>query len=201
MAVFPFGQAGHDLVAGRGGRRSGGAGFRHVEIVLQAGVVGDDDEKAGGFLEGAHNVGVAALQDADDPPAGSLFLIAAAPAGEGWAVQPSHHQVAMKSGGGILRIDAQVGALAFRRSDKGKATGMKLDGAGDEIGRVRGNPAVVADAGDAAFLFEGGEGASDRGGGTAQPAGKGGDVEGRGLFSLKKSKDSVRQAAGGGHGT
>ena len=184
MTVFPFGQAGDDLVAGSGGGRTGGAGLGYVEVVLQARIVRDDDEEAGGFLQGANNLVVATLEDADDASARSFLPVPSSAAGQGGTLEAGHDEISVQGGGGVLCVDTEVGSLAFGRGDKGKAAGMELDGAGDQVGRSGRDPAVVAYTGHASLLFEGGEGAADGPRGHAQPSREGGDIEGGGFFSL-----------------
>ena len=68
-SIFPIDQFCDDLIAGFGHGRAFRTGGGDVEIVEKAGVVGDDDEEAGGFLESADDHGGAAFEDAVDTAA------------------------------------------------------------------------------------------------------------------------------------
>ena len=168
--------------------------------MLKARVVGNDDKKAGGFLEGADDFVVPPLENADDPAPGPFGLGPPTASGEGRALKPGNHEIPVKGGGGVLGIDPKILSLPFGGSDEGESLGVKLDGSGDEIGETGGDPMVVPDAGDTPLLFQVGEGAADRGGWGPEPSGEGGDIERSGFFALKKCKNPVRQAAGGRHG-
>ena len=200
VAIFPFRQAGDDLVT----RRSrGGAvppGLGHVEVVLKTGVVGNDDEEARGFLEGADDFVVAPFENADDPAARAFRFRPAAASLEGSSLDPCDDEISMEGGGGVIGVDAEVGSLALGGRDESESLGVKLDGAGDEIGGSGGDPAVLAHPGNLALLFQLGQGAADGARGGTELAGEGGDVEGGGFFALEKREDPVRQAAGGRHG-
>ena len=82
-AIFPVDQFSDHLVAGFGLRRAFGTGGWDVEIVEKAGVVRDDDEEAGGFLESANDHGGAAFEDAVDAAAGAVRFGGAAATGGG----------------------------------------------------------------------------------------------------------------------
>ena len=200
MAIFPFCQAGNDLVTGRSRGGAVAPGLGHVEVVLETGVVGNDDEEARGFLEGADDFVVAPFENADDPAAWAFRFRPAAASLEGSSLDPRDDEISVEGGGGILSVNAEVGSLALGGCDKSESLGVKLDGAGDEIGGSGGDPAVLADPGNLALLFQLGQGAADGARGGTELAGEGGDVEGGGLFALEKREDPVRQAAGGRHG-
>jgi hypothetical protein len=68
-AIFPVDQFSDHLVAGFGLRRAFGTGGWDVEIVEKAGVVGDDDEEAGCFLESTDDHSGAAFENAVDAAA------------------------------------------------------------------------------------------------------------------------------------
>jgi hypothetical protein len=68
-SIFPIDQFCDDLIAGFGHGRAFRAGGRNVEIVEKAGVVRDDDEETGCFLESADDHGGAAFEDAVDTAA------------------------------------------------------------------------------------------------------------------------------------
>jgi hypothetical protein len=83
LAIFPVDQFGNDLVAGLSLGRAFRAGGGNVEIVEEAGVIGNDDKEAGGFLESADDHGGAAFEDAVDAAAGAVRFGGAAATGGG----------------------------------------------------------------------------------------------------------------------
>ena len=112
VAVFPLNQTGDDFVAGLGGRGALGSGGGDVKVVQEAGVVRDDDMKAGGFLEGADDVGGASLQNAKHASATPFGSIGATTSGAGGlrsAIQPRHNQITVQGVGGVLSGDVEVG--------------------------------------------------------------------------------------------
>jgi hypothetical protein len=82
-AIFPVDQFSDHLVAGFGLRGAVCARGWDVEIMEKAGVVGDDDEEASGFLESANDHGGAAFEDAVDAAAGAVRFGRAAATGGG----------------------------------------------------------------------------------------------------------------------
>jgi hypothetical protein len=82
-AIFPVDQFSDHLVAGFGLRGAVCARGWDVEIMEKAGVVGDDDEEASGFLESANDHGGAAFEDAVDAAAGAVRFGGAAATGGG----------------------------------------------------------------------------------------------------------------------
>ena len=68
---------------------------------------------------------------------------------------------------------------------------MELDGAGNEVGRVGGNPLISADARDSVSFFELGEGKGEGAGGDAEAAAEGSRVEGSGFLALEEGKNAV----------
>ena len=76
--------------------------------------------------------------------------------------------------------------------DEGEAFGVKLDGAGDEIGGVGGNPLIPADASDSVGFFELFKGEGESAEGDAEAATEGSGVEGGSFFALEKGENAVR---------
>jgi hypothetical protein len=154
-AIFPVDQFGDDLVAGFGYRGAFRTGGGDVEIVEKAGVVGDDDEEAGCFLESADDHGGAALEDTVDTAAGAVGIRRSAATGGGSssAIDAGYDEVAVKGRAGVLGGDVKVGGTVGG-NDEGKAFGVELDGAGDEVGIAGGDVVSMSDAGDAARFFE-----------------------------------------------
>ena len=135
----------------------------------KAGVVRDDDEEAGCFLESADDHGGAAFEDAVDTAAGAFRLRRTAATGgrSGPAIDAGDDEVAVKGGacifGGDVKVWGSVGG-----NDEGKAFGVELDGAGDEIGIACGDVVSMSDAGDTALFFEGVEGSGNGSDGNAE---------------------------------
>ena len=150
-------------------RRAFGTGGWDVEIVEKAGVVRDDDEEAGCFLESADDHGGAAFEDAVDTAAGAFRLrrTAATGGGSGSAIDTGYDEVAVKGRAGVFGGDVKVGG-SVGGNDEGKAFGVELDGACDEVGIACGDVVGMSDAGDAALFFEGVEGAGNGGDGNAE---------------------------------
>jgi len=161
-AIFPVDQFGDDLVAGFGNRGAFRAGGGDVEIVEKAGVVGDDDEEAGCFLESADDHGGAALEDTVDTAAGAFRFgrAAATGGGSGSAIDAGYDEVAVKGRAGVFGGDVKVGG-SVGRNDEGKALRVELNGAGDEVGIAGGDVVSMSDAGDTALFFERVEGAGN----------------------------------------
>ena len=166
----------------------------------QAGVVRDDDEEAGCFLESADDHGCTAFEDAVDAAAGAFRFGRATTAGGGSssAINTGDNEVAMKCCAGVFSGDVKVGG-SIGRNDEGKAFRVELDGASHEVGIAGGDVVGMSDAGDAALFFEGVESASNGSEGNAEAFGKSGGVERGCLFALEEGEESVGQAAGGGH--
>jgi hypothetical protein len=163
VTVFPLDEPGDHLVAGLSGRGALGSGGGDVEVMEEAGIVRNDDMEAGGFLECADDVGGAAFQYAENATATAFCSIGTAGSWTGVlrpAIQTSHNQIAVQGIGGVLG-----GNMEIRRSvlgqDKGKAFGVELNRAGDQIGVLRGDPVVLANARDPSLFFKDGEGADD----------------------------------------
>jgi hypothetical protein len=101
----------------------------------EAGVVGDNDEEAGGFLQRSDYHGGAAFENAEDASATAVRFgsASATGGGSGPAVDACDNQIAVEGGAGVFGGDVQIGR-AIGRDDKGKSFRMKLDGPGDEVG-------------------------------------------------------------------
>jgi hypothetical protein len=153
-AIFPVDQFGDDFVAGFGLRGAVCARGWDVEIVEKAGVVRDDDEEAGGFLESADDHGGAAFEDAVDAAAGAVRFgrTAAAGGGSGSAIDAGYDEVAVEGGACVLCGDVKVGG-SVGRNHEGKAFRVKLDGSGDEVCIACGDVVSMSDAGDAPLFF------------------------------------------------
>jgi hypothetical protein len=161
-AIFPVDQFSDHLVAGFGLRRAFGTGGWDVEIVEKAGVVRDDDEEAGGFLESADDHGGAAFEDTVDTAAGAVGIrrSAATGGGSGPAIDAGNDEVAVKGRAGIFGGDVKVGG-SVGGNDEGKALRVELNGACDEVGIAGGDVVSMSDAGDTALFFERVEGAGN----------------------------------------
>ncbi len=191
-AIFPVDQFGDDFVAGFGLRRAFRARGRNVDIMEQAGVVGDDDEEAGCFLESADDHGGAAFEDAVDTAAGAFRLrrAAATGGGSGPAIDAGDDEVAVEGGTCVFRGDVKVGGTVGR-NDEGKAFCVELDGACDEVGIACGDVVSVPNTGDTTLFFEGVEGAGNGGDGNAETFGESGRIQGNSLFALEKVEDAI----------
>jgi hypothetical protein len=161
-AIFPVDQFSDDLVAGFCLRGAVCARGWDVEIVEKAGVVRDDDEEAGSFLESADDHGGAAFEDAVDTAAGAVGIrrSAATGGGSGPAIDAGNDEVAVEGGACIFGGDVKVGR-SVGRNDEGKAFRVELDGACDEVGIACGDVVSMSDAGDTALFFERVEGAGN----------------------------------------
>jgi len=194
VAVFPFDEFGDDFIAGFGGGGTGGAWGGDVKIVEEARVVGDDNKEAGGFLKSADDLGGLAFEDADDGAAEAIGGSGAATAGGGGfcaAVDAGDNQIPVKGGASFFGRNMEVGR-AVRGDNEGEAFGVKLDGAGDEISGVGGNPLIPADASDSVGFFELFEGEGEGAEGDAEAATEGSGVEGGSFFALEKGENAVR---------
>ena len=188
MAVFPFDKFSDDFIAGFGGGGTGGAWGGNVEIMEEARVVGDDDKEAGGFLKSTDDLGGLAFEDADDAAAEAIGGSGAAAAGGGGfcaTVDAGDDQITVKGGAGFFGRNMEIGR-AVGGDDEGEAFGVKLDGAGYEIGGVGGNPLIPTDAGDSVGFFELFEGEGEGAEGDAEAAAEGSGVEGGSFFALEK---------------
>ncbi len=96
-AIFPVDQFCDDFVAGFGLRGAVCAWGWDVEIVEEAGVVRDNDEEAGSFLESADDHGGAAFEDTVDTAAGAVGIrrSAATGGGSGSAIDAGDDEVAV----------------------------------------------------------------------------------------------------------
>ena len=96
-AIFPIDQFCDDLIAGFGLRRAFRAGGRNVEIMEESGIVRDDDEETGCFLESADDHGGAAFEDAVDTAARAFRFgrTAATGGGSGSAIDAGYDEVAV----------------------------------------------------------------------------------------------------------
>jgi len=199
-AIFPVDQFCDDFVAGFGLRGAVCAWGWDVEIVEEAGVVGDDDEETGCFLESADDHGGAAFEDTVDTAAGAFRFgrAAATGGGSGPAIDAGYDEVAVKGGACILGGDVKVGG-SVGRNDEGEAFRVKLDGACDEVSIACGDVVSVADASDTTLFFEGVEGTGNCSDRNAETFRESGGIEGGGLFALEEVKDPIGQLAGGGH--
>jgi hypothetical protein len=177
LAIFPIDEFRDDLVAGFGHGGAFCAGGGDVEIMEEAGVVGDDDEEAGGFLECSDHHGGAAFKNAEDASATAVRFgrASATGGGSGPAIDAGDNQIAVERGAGVFSGDVQIGR-AVGRDDKGKSFRMKLDGPGDEVGGAGGYPVILPDAGDAAFFFQGCESAGNGRRGDPEAFRKGGSI-------------------------
>ena len=162
LPIFPVDQFCDDFVAGFGLRGAVCARGWDVEIVEKAGVVRDNDEEAGCFLESADDHGGAAFEDAVDAAAGAFRFrrTAATGGGSGSAIDAGYDEVAVKGRAGVFGGDVKVGG-SVGRNDEGKAFRVELDGACDEVSIAGGDVVSMSDAGDAALFFERVEGAGN----------------------------------------
>jgi hypothetical protein len=161
-AIFPVDQFGDNFVARFGLRGAVCARDWDVEIVKKAGVVRDNDEEAGCFLESADDHGGAAFEDAVDAAAGAVGIGGATATGgrSSSAIDAGYDEVAVKGRAGVLGGDVKVGG-SVGRNDEGKAFSMELDGAGDEVCIPCGDVVSATDTGDTALFFERVEGAGN----------------------------------------
>jgi len=140
--------------------------------VEKAGVVGDDDEEASGFLESADDHGGATFEDAVDSAAGAVRFGRAAAAGGGSSspIDAGYDEVAVEGGACVFGGDVKV-RRSIGRNDEGKAFRVELDGACDEVG-IEGSDVVgMSDAGDAPLFFQSEESPRDRRKGDAESFG------------------------------
>ena len=158
----------------------------------EAGVVGNDDEEAGCFLESADDHGGAAFEDTVDAAAGAFRFGRATTAGggSGSAIDPGDNEVAMKCCAGVFGGDVKVGG-SIGRNDERKAFRVELDGAGHEVGIAGGDVVGMSDAGDAALFFKSVEGAGNGSEGNAEAFGESGGIEWGRLFALEEGEESV----------
>ena len=193
MAVFPVDEFSDDFIAGFGGGGAGGAWGGDVEVMEEARIVGDDDKETGGFLKSAHDLGGLPLEDTNDATAEAIGGGGATTASGGGAcatIDACDDEIAVKGGAGFFRGDVEVGGAVWG-DDEGEAFGVELDGAGNEVGRVGGNPLISADARDSVSFFELGEGKGEGAGGDAEAAAEGSRVEGSGFLALEEGKNAV----------
>jgi hypothetical protein len=153
-AIFPVDQFCDDFVAGFGLRGAVCARGWDVEIVEEAGVVRDNDEEAGSFLESADDHGGAAFEDAVDTAAEAVRFggAAATGGGSGSAIDAGYDEVAVEGGACVLGGDVKVGG-SVGRNHEGKAFRVKLDGSGDEVCIACSDVVSMSDAGDAPLFF------------------------------------------------
>jgi hypothetical protein len=106
-------------------------------------------------LESADDHGGAAFEDAVDTAAGAFRLRRTAATGgrSGPAIDAGYDEVAVKGRAGVFGGDVKVGG-SVGGNDEGKAFGVELDGACDEVGIAGGDVVSMSDAGDAALFFE-----------------------------------------------
>jgi len=192
LAIFPVDQFGNDLVAGFGLGRALGTGGWNVKVVEEAGVVGDDDKEAGGFLESADDHGGAAFEDAKDAAAEAIGFRRAPTAGcgSGSAIDAGYDEVAVECGACVFGGDVKVGG-SVGWNDEGEAFRVKLDGACDEVGIASGDVVGVADSGDAALFFQREESAGNGSEGNAEALGEGGGIKWGSFFPLEEGKKAV----------
>ncbi len=166
----------------------------------EAGVVGDDDEEAGCFLESADDHGGAAFEDAVDAAAGAVGIggAAATGGGSGPAIDAGYDEVAVQGGACVFCGNVKVGR-SVGRNDEGEAFRVKLDGACDEVSIACGDVVSMSDASDTTLFFEGVEGTGNCSDRNAETFRESGGIEGGGLFALEEVKDPIGQLAGGGH--
>ena len=111
--------------------------------------------------------------------------------GAGTAIDAGDDKIAVEGGAGVFGCDVEIGG-SVGWNDEGEAFGVKLDGAGDEIGGVGGNPLIPANASDSVGFFElfesEGEGAER----DAEATTEGSGVEGGSFFALEKRENAVR---------
>jgi hypothetical protein len=122
--------------------------------VEKAGVVGDDDEETGCFLESADDHGGAAFEDAVDTAARAFRFgrTATTGGGSGSAIDAGYDEVAVEGGACVFSGDVKVGG-SVGRNDEGEAFRMELNGSGDEVGIACGDIVSMSDAGDAPLFF------------------------------------------------
>ena len=159
----------------------------------EAGVVGDNDEEAGSFLQRSDHHGGATLENSEDASAttGGFGRASATGGGSGPAIDAGDNQIAVEGGAGVFGGDVKIGR-AIGRNDKGKPLRMKLDRPGDEVGGAGGNPMILPDAGDAPFFFQGREGPGNGRRGNPEAFREGGGIQGSGFFAFEKGKEAIR---------
>jgi hypothetical protein len=169
--------------------------------VEKAGVVRDDDEEAGSFLESADDHSGAAFENAVDAAAGAVGFGRAAATGGGSssAIDAGNDEIAVERGACVFGGDVKVGG-SVGRNDECEAFRVELDGACDEVGIAGGDVVSVPNTGDTTLFFEGVEGAGNGGEGNAETFGESGRIQRGSLFALEKVEDAIGQLAGGGHG-
>ena len=201
LPIFPVDQFGDDLVAGFGHWGAFCSWGGNIKVVEKAGVVGDDDKEAGGFLESADDHGGAAFEDTVDTAAGAVWFGRAAATGGGSssAIDAGDDEVAVEGCtcvfGGDVKVRGSVGG-----NDEGEAFCVELDGACDEVGIAGGDEVSMSDAGDTALFFEGVKGAGNGGDGNAETFRESGRIQGGSLFALEEVEDAIGQLAGSRHG-
>jgi hypothetical protein len=169
--------------------------------VEETGVVRDDDEEAGCFLESADDHGGAAFEDAVDTAAGAFRLRRTAATGgrSGPAIDAGYDEVAVKGRAGVFGGDVKVGG-SVGRNDEGEAFCVELNGACDEVGIAGRDVVGMSDAGDAPLFFQSEESPRDRRNGDAETFRESGRIQGGSLFALEEVEDTIGQLAGSRHG-
>ena len=110
LEIFPVDEFGSDLVAGFGWMGAFRAGGGDVKVGEEAGVVGNDDKEAGGFLESADDHGGAAFEDAKDAAAEAIgFGRTATAGGAGTAIDAGDDEIAVEGGAGVFGCDVEIG--------------------------------------------------------------------------------------------
>jgi hypothetical protein len=160
VAVLPEGELGDNFIADFdfGPVRLGGR-IGDVEVVDEAGIVGDDDVELADFGEGADKVAVASPENADDSsgePVGATSAVAFG------SVDADEDKVLVEGGEGIFSRDEDIFGIVLR-DEKSESFLIELEDAGDQTGDVGKDPVIAFDAGDLAFEFEGFEGLGEFG--------------------------------------
>ena len=173
----------------------------NIKVVEEAGVVRDDDEEAGSFLESADDHCGAAFEDAVDATAEAVRFgrTAATGGGSSSPIDAGYDEVAVEGGACVFGGDVKVGG-SVGRNDECEAFGVELDGACNEVCIACGDVVGMSDAGDAALFFERVEGAGNGGEGNAETFGESGGIERGRLFALEEVKNATGQLAGSRHG-
>jgi len=200
-AIFPVDQFSDHLVAWFGLRGAVCARGWDVEIMEEAGVVRDNDEEAGCFLESADDHSGAAFENAVDAAAGAFRFgrAAATGGGSGPAIDAGNDEIAVERGACVFGGDVKVGG-SVGRNDEGEAFRVELDGACDEVCIACGDVVSSTYAGDTTLFFKGVEGAGNGGDGNAETFRKSGRIQGGSLFALEEVADAIGQLAGSRHG-
>lgn len=145
VPIVPAGEPGDDFVAGLSLRAIGdGPWFGDVEVVNEAGVIGNNNEELADPREGSDKVAVAAFEDADDGAGAAVRIGAGAAVSE---VESDQDEILVQGGASVLGRDEDIGT-AVLGDEKGEAFLVELDHSRDEPGDGGQHPVVLFDAGD-----------------------------------------------------